>query len=154
MKKKSLTAILVCLGFTLLLCACGNTEKESDMMGTTQYPDPPENERMYTFSIYWAFHTGGEEYSGFAFSKEGIIVEGVREDPSAPPPDPNIVLDDSVAPGGAEYNFRGAAPDDVVLTISSKSWESDKLMDEGVYVIRVYDDLTLAVLNETRTNYR
>ena len=161
MKKKSLTAILLCLGFTLLFCACGNPGKKSNTIGTTQYPDPPESERMYTLSIYWEFNTGGTEYSGFAFSEEGIIEAGVREDPNAPSPDPNIVPDDSVVviedivpPGGALYDFRGVAPGDVVLTISSKSEEGDKLMDEGVYVIRVYDDLTLAVLNEARTNYR
>ena len=178
MRNKGL--IVISLGLVLLLCSCGgssgdaasiaaaadslsvyedSTESSQPASAAVSYPEPPESDWVYTLSIYWAFNTGGSEYPGYAFSADGIIEEGVREDPGAPIPAPDsmsgIILDDDYTPpGGIDYDFRGVAPGDVTLTITSHDSENDKLMSECVYIIRVYDDLRLAVLDETQTDYR
>ena len=171
---------LIVISLRLFLCACGggsggvksiaatadslpvyadSAEGGQPAIAAAAYPDPPESDRAYTLSIYWAFNTGGSEYPGYAFSTDGIMEAGVREDPGAPMPAPGglsgIILDEDAPPlGGIDYDFRGAAPGEVTLTVTAHDSESDRLMSERVYSIRVYDDLRLAVLDETQTDYR
>lgn len=146
MKNKMIRTMLLCAA-GLMCCACA---QGSGAIDTSQYNDPPESEWVYTLDVAWQWNTGDfDESPGYVMSQEGIIEEGSREDPNAQE-DEDAIIDDDFISGGRFYYFRGAAPGDVTLTMQTKN--GNKLLDERTYMIRVYDDLRLAVLDVVNEN--
>lgn len=137
-----------------MLCACASAE--SSETDENQYTDPPESEWVYTLRVYWEWNTGDyEESPGYILEPEGIIEEGIRENPNTPEPEnEDEILITALDPplGGAFFDFRGVTPGDVVLKMQTT--KQDKLLDERTYTIRVYDDLRLAVLDCVDVSYR
>ncbi|MDL2253341.1 hypothetical protein LJC49_04620 [Ruminococcaceae bacterium OttesenSCG-928-I18] len=145
MKKKLALALLLPV---VLLFGCDAKTPEID---TAQYSDAPKEERLHEIVIYWAFNTGSYEESWtYVFSQEGIVEEGYSEVPN----EQDIVLDENgqemvqrpeEMPGGASNFFHGAAPGDVIITFTTT--KGKKVLDETAYVVRVYDDLRLSILD-------
>lgn len=144
--KKGRKGLPFILAGLLLFSACAADEGGSVGTDSSQYPNPPEGEWMYTLTIYWTFNGAGGEFAQYALAPEGIIEEGIREDPAAAGAGEELLPD--TPPGGREFNFRGVSPGDVVLTISTTD-SADKTVRAETYVLRVYDDLRLAVLDTT-----
>ena len=129
----------------------GNTE----MRDFSAYPDPPENQRVEYLSIYMAWDGAGGEYWDYEVSAEGIIEE------SGPPPAPekiegddgiDILVEDEL-PGGRTLWFVGVSPGDTALTFITRN-EGGETVAIQMHIIRVYEDLKIALLHEESSNNR
>jgi len=110
---------------------------------TDDHPDPPEDQRVESLSIYIAWDGGSQTWE-MAFSEEGVIEE------CGPPPPPEdgedeINFYDDELPGGRTIWFRGVRPGDVKLLFTIVN-EDGIVGHAQQYAIRVFDDLTLALL--------
>lgn len=141
MKKRYLSVLLVVA--MVLLAGCSGAAGGS--IDTSGYPDPPEDERLYTMTIYWPLDIMGGDSPMYLFDREGIVEEGSREDPNAVKADSGFEIFDTPPPGGREFYFRGITPGDVVLTIRNEN--KGKITYECKYILRVYSDLRLALLD-------
>jgi len=115
------------------------------------YPDTPDDQRHERLSIYVAWDGGSGETWDYELSVENVIAE------SSPPPsveaEDGVIFVDDELPGGITLWFEGVTPGDVALTFTTKS-DAGEVVDIQKYVIRVYDDLRLAILHTESNSFR
>ena len=150
MKLKTKLAIMAAM-IPLFALPMGCGSPAGSAVDADDYPDIPSDQRHERISIYMAWDGGGGETWDYDLSAENVISES-----SPPPPvdtgDGIMVFEDEL-PGGITLWYEGAAPGDVVLTFTTRS-STGEVVGVQKYVIRVYDDLRLAILHSESDSFR
>jgi hypothetical protein len=135
-----------------IMASCAKTA--SDTGTSADHTDPPKSERVTALRIYMAWNGADGESIDYSFDKEGIAEETSRpvNTPESGEED-EIVTEDLDAPGGRNFWFKGVIPGDVEL-LFTVTGEAGKTVYEERYAIRVYDDLTLAVISKNTADIR
>jgi hypothetical protein len=150
--RKKLMIVLAVTQVFLLLAGCNSPTVTT--LNPERYPDPPEEERYEALPIYIAWDMMGGETWTYEISPDGILEEG-SQPPKQPEPETGeeILDEDYDPPGGRSVWFVGVSPGDAVVMFTTKS-DKDEVVNIRQCAVRVYDDLTLALLHDEVDNSR
>jgi hypothetical protein len=140
--------------FLMIIIMASCTKTASDAGTSVEHTDPPKSERVEALSIYMAWNGAGGESIDYSFYKEGVIEETSRPVNTSESGEEDVIaIEDLDAPGGRNFWFKGVIPGDVEMLFTVTS-EAGKTVYEERYAIRVYDDLTLAVISKNTADMR